>query len=84
MSAPDLRIRARSRAGELRLDGSFAVIHKELTEDGNIGLVCRDQGGACVSLLIRAKVLEDVEVAQQVDASRADKAEAALLERLAR
>jgi hypothetical protein len=81
MTAPDVRITGRGRP----IGGTdFSVVHKELSEDGRIQLVVRDELGSTANISIAPEVLEDVHRAERVAPELGANAEARVLERLVR
>jgi hypothetical protein len=84
MKVVDVRVISRGITGATRLDGNFQVIHKELSQDGRIALVCRDELGTHLVVYIRPEILEDVAPPAPAGPELAGRAETAVLERLVR
>ncbi|MCI4324850.1 MAG: hypothetical protein L3K00_03060 [Thermoplasmata archaeon] len=81
MSAPDVRVTSRGRP----IGGTdFSVVHKELSEDGRILLVIRDELGSTASVSIAPEVLEDVHRAEHASSHLGVDAENRVIDRLVR
>jgi hypothetical protein len=62
MSAPDVRLISRG----IIANGNFSVVHKELSPEGRIVLVLRDERQQSIAIGILPEILEDVDEAPPV------------------
>jgi hypothetical protein len=79
-SPPKVRVISRGMRGNY--DERFSLVHKELTDDGQIAVLLSLGPGRSLSLRIPAAVLEDVEPAASTPPEVAGAAENRVLDRL--